>query len=228
MKILAIESSAKAASVAIADGGKILAEMFINTGLKHSVTIMPAIEELCKATGINVSDMDRIAISRGPGSFTGLRIGMAVAKGLAWASDIPCCAVSTLEAAAINVAHMEGIICAVMDARAGQVYNAIFSAKGGVLTRLCEDRAISIQDLLRELSEKKDVIFVGDGADICYNESHGAFSIVPEHLKYQRASGVALLAPDAETISAEALAPEYIRLPQAERERLERIKNEKK
>ncbi len=225
MKILAIESSAKAASVAIADGGKILAEMFINTGLKHSVTIMPSIEQVCTATGIRVSDMDRIAISKGPGSFTGLRIGMAAAKGLAWACGIPCCAVSTLRAAAVNVAHLDGTICAVMDARAGQVYNALFSAKSGVITRLCEDRAIAMSDLFCELSDKKDVILVGDGADICYNESRGAFAVAPEHLKYQRASGVALLAQDAATISPEELSPEYIRLPQAERERLERLKN---
>ena len=224
MRILAIESSAKAASVAIVDAGRLIAEIFLNSGLKHSVTIMPSVERLLESTGIGISDMDRIAISKGPGSFTGLRIGMAAVKGLAWACDIPCCAVSSLEAAAVGVAHMGGTVCAVMDARAGQVYNALFSAHDGKLSRLCEDRAISVSELLCELSEKKDVIFVGDGADMCYNESQGKFRIAPEHLRYQRASGVATLAETCETYTAEELRPEYIRLPQAERERLEKLK----
>ncbi len=224
MRILAIESSAKAASAAITDGGNLVAEIFLNSGLKHSVTIMPSVERLLESTGLSVSDMDRLAISAGPGSFTGLRIGMAAIKGLSWACDVPCCAVSTLEAAAMGVAHIEGTVCAVMDARAGQVYNALFRAECGKLHRLCEDRAIAISDLLRELSEKKNVILVGDGAELCYNESHGAYRLAPEHLRYQRAAYVALLAENAEVQTAESLRPEYIRLPQAERERLEKLK----
>ncbi len=224
MRILAIESSAKAASVAITDGGNLVAEVFLNSGLKHSVTIMPSVERLLESTGLSVRDMDRLAISAGPGSFTGLRIGMAAIKGLSWACGVPCCAVSTLEAAAMGVAHIGGIVCAVMDARAGQVYNALFRAEGGKLFRLCEDRAIAISDLLRELSDKKDVIFVGDGAELCYNEENGAHRLAPRHLRCQRAAYVALLAENAEVQTAEALRPEYIRLPQAERERLEKLK----
>lgn len=224
MRILAIESSAKAASVAITDGGNLVAEIFLNSGLKHSVTIMPSVERLLESTGLSVRDMDRLAISAGPGSFTGLRIGMAAIKGLSWSCGVPCCAVSTLEAAAMGVAHIGGTVCAVMDARAGQVYNALFRAEGGKLFRLCEDRAIAVCDLLRELSDKKDVIFVGDGAELCYNEENGVHRLAPRHLRCQRAAYVALLAENAEVQTAEALRPEYIRLPQAERERLEKLK----
>jgi len=225
MRILAIEASAKAASVSIVEDGRILGETFLNCGLTHSVTIMPSVEWLLDMAGLKVSDMDRIAITEGPGSFTGLRIGMAAVKGLAWACDIPCCGVSTLEAAAMGAAHIEGIICAVMDARAHQVYNAIFKAQNGELTRLCEDRAITIDELATELEGNENVVLVGDGAKLCYDEFGGRYSIAPEHIRYQRAAYVAYLAEKAEPVSAQELRPEYIRLPQAERERLERLKN---
>lgn len=226
MKILAIESSAKAASVCIAEDGKVLCEAFLNCGLTHSVSIMPSVEWLLNMAKLKISDIDRIAISEGPGSFTGLRIGMSVVKGLAWGLDIPCVAVSTLESAAVGLSHIDGTVCAVMDARANQVYNAIFKAERGVLTRLCPDRAISIPELMCELSDKENVIFTGDGAELCYKSSGGAFSLAPEHIRYQRAAYVASLAENAEPISSKELRPEYIRLPQAERERLEKIKNE--
>lgn len=228
MKILAIESSAKAASVAVVEDGKILGETFLNCGLTHSVTIMPSVEWLLDMASLKVSDIDRIAISEGPGSFTGLRIGMAAVKGLAWACDIPCCGVSTLAATAEGVAHMDGTVCAVMDARAHQVYNALFKVKNGKVTRLCDDRAISIGDLGKELEEINDVIIAGDGAELVYNEFGRKYIIAPEHIRYQRASFVARLAETAEAISAQELKPEYIRLPQAERERLERLKKEGK
>ena len=151
MKILAIDSSAKAASVAIVEDGKILGETFLNCGLTHSVTIMPSVEWLLETTGIKLSDIDRIAICEGPGSFTGLRIGMAAVKGLAWSLDIPCVGVSTLYAAARGVSHVCGTICAVMDARAGQVYNAVFKSDGKNLSRVCDDRAIETEKLISEL-----------------------------------------------------------------------------
>jgi len=226
MKILAIESSAKAASVCIASDGKILAEAFLNCGLTHSVTIMPAVEWLLATTSLSISDIDRIAITEGPGSFTGLRIGMAAVKGLAWSEDVPCVGVSTLEAAAKGVSHIDGTICAVMDARAGQVYNALFSAENGRLTRLTEDRAMKISELLGELSGKGKILVCGDGAEVFMKEATGDFEIAPEHIRYQRASSVALLAAEKEAVSAKALVPEYIRLPQAERERLQKQKKE--
>ncbi len=228
MKILAIESSAKAASVCIAEDGKILAEAFLNCGLTHSVTIMPSVEWLLQTAGLAMDDIDRIAITEGPGSFTGLRIGMAAVKGLAWSRDIPCVGVSTLEAAACGVAHIGGTICAVMDARAGQVYNALFKAENGCLTRLCDDRAIKISELLEELSEKENILVCGDGTEVFMKEAGESFRAAPENIRYQRASSVAFLAAKRDTVSAKTLSPEYIRLPQAERERLERIEKEGK
>ena len=222
MKILAIESSAKAASVCIVQDGCVLAESFLNCGLTHSVSILPSVEWLLDITKLKISDIDRIAVSGGPGSFTGLRIGMSVVKGLAWSLDIPCVAVSTLLAAAKGAAHIDGIVCAVMDARANQVYNTLFEAKNGELSRLCPDRAISIPDLFAELSNKENVILTGDGAQLCHKSFEGKFKIAPEHLRYQRAVYVASLSENAEAISGKDLKPEYIRLPQAERERIER------
>lgn len=228
MKILAIESSAKAASVCMVEDGKILAEAFLNCGLTHSVTIMPAVEWLLNMAGLTMDDIDRIAITEGPGSFTGLRIGMAAVKGLAWSRDIPCVGVSTLEAAAKGVAHIDGTICAVMDARAGQVYNALFRAENGCLTRLCDDRAIKISELLEELPEKENILVCGDGTEVFMKEAGEGFRAAPENIRYQRASSVAFLAMEHDAVSAKTLSPEYIRLPQAERERLERLEKEGK
>lgn len=228
MKILAIESSAKAASVAIVEDGKILGETFLNCGLTHSVTVMPSVEWLLGMANLKISDIERIAITEGPGSFTGLRIGMAAVKGLAWACDIPCCGVSTLECAAMGAAHIDGIICAAMDARANQVYNALFLADDGKLTRISEDRAITIPELLEELEEYENVILVGDGALLLDEKSGGCYTLAPEHIRYQRAVYAAYLAESAEAVTAQELRPEYIRLPQAERERIERLKKEGK
>ena len=228
MKILAIESSAKAASACIAEDGKILGETFLNCGLTHSVTIMPSVEWLLGVCSLSISDIDRIAITEGPGSFTGLRIGMSAVKGLAWSENIPCVAVSTLLAAAAGIRHIDGKICAVMDARAGQVYNANFEAAGGKLTRLSEDRALKISELISEFPDDETVWVCGDGAEVLMQSAPANFKIAPEHIRYQRAAAVALLAEDIEPISAAFLSPEYIRLPQAERERLERMKKEGK
>lgn len=226
MRILAIDSSAKAVSVSIVEDSKILGEVFLNCGLTHSVTIMPSVEWLLKTTGLKISDIDRIAIAAGPGSFTGLRIGIAAVKGLAWACDIPCCGVSTLEAAAHGAAHTGGTICAVMDARAQQVYNAIFTANDGRLTRVCDDRAITLSELSEELLKYNNVVLVGDGAELCYRAFEGKHAIAPEHIRTQRAAYVAALAQSVPVCSSQELKPEYIRLPQAERERLERLKKE--
>ena len=228
MKILAVESSAKAASVCIAEDGKILAEAFLNCGLTHSVTIMPSVEWLLHTTGLTIADIDRIAITEGPGSFTGLRIGMAAVKGLAWSRDIPCVGISTLEAAAKGAADTDGKICAVMDARAGQVYTALFKAENGKLSRLSPDRAMKISELLSELGEEENILVCGDGTEVFMKEAGASFKAASENIRYQRASSVAILAAERDTVSAKELSPEYIRLPQAERERLEKLEKEGK
>lgn len=227
MRILGIESSAKAASVCIWEDGRILAEAFSNNGLTHSKTVLLMVENLLGQSGIALSSVDRIAISHGPGSFTGLRIGAAVVKGLSWSCDIPCVGVSTLRAMAENVRMMDGIVCPVMDARAGQVYNALFRSGEGTIERICEDRAIAMPALYTELCGKKPVILLGDGAEMCYNEwreSIPGLMLMPEHLRFPRAAGVCQCACGEEAHDASALALSYIRLPQAERERLARLK----
>lgn len=226
MKILAIDSSAKAASVAIVEDGKILGETFLNCGLTHSVTIMPSVEWLLEMTGIKLSDIGRIAICEGPGSFTGLRIGMAAVKGLAWSLDIPCVGVSTLYAAARGVSHISGTVCAVMDARAGQVYNAVFKSDGETLVRVCDDRAIETEKLIKELENEEKVIVCGDGAEVLLESAPENFIAADEHIRHQRATYVAFLAEGLPAISGKDLEPEYIRLPQAERQRIEKLKKE--
>ena len=163
MRILGIESSAKAASVCIWENGKLLCEAFSNNGLTHSKTVLSMIEDMIKQSDISLNSVDKIAISNGPGSFTGLRIGAAVVKGLSWSMDIPCVGVSTLEAMVQNVRMMDGLLSPVMDARAGQVYQASFRAKDGVITRVSEDRAIAIDELATEISDEHRVVLLGDG-----------------------------------------------------------------
>ncbi len=227
MKILAIDSSAKAASVAINEDGKILGEFFINVKLDHSQTLMPMVSSLLKNTFINIKDIDFFAVAAGPGSFTGVRIGVAAIKGMALANNKPCVSVSALEAMSYNFIHNDCIVCSTMDARRDQVYNAIFEINNKKIKRLTSDRAISIESLINELKsyEKKQVFLVGDGADLCYNDIDSAKSFInlsPENLKYQKASGVSFIAEtkikNGETCSAETLMPLYLRLPQAQRE----------
>lgn len=230
MKILALESSAVAASVAVSEGGALIAQSYQRSGLTHSRTLMPMCRDLLENCGLTLGEMDVVAVAAGPGSFTGLRIGVATAKGLAWPGDKPCAGVSTLEAMAWPLAHLEGDLCAVMDARRHQVYNARFQAEGGQLLRLCPDRAISIDELAAELlSREKTQILVGDGAELCYNEltKRGLpVRLAPPHLRWQSAWGVARAAEElARTgglVTAAELAPVYHRLSQAERERLAR------
>ena len=195
MRILAVESSAVTASAAILTDDIMTAEYTINYKKTHSQTLLPMIAEIFKMTDTKPDDIDVIAVSVGPGSFTGLRIGVAAAKGLAWPENKPCAGVSTLEAMAWPLAHLEGDLCAVMDARRNQVYNARFQAGCGTLTRLCPDRALSLDELAEELRErKKTQILVGDGAGLCYNEltKRGLpVELAPSHLRWQSAWGVA-------------------------------------
>jgi tRNA threonylcarbamoyladenosine biosynthesis protein TsaB len=225
--ILAFETSAKAASVALHDGSKLLAESYQNTGLTHSQTLMVMAEDMLKQCGYTARDVTHVAVAAGPGSFTGVRIGVAAAKGLAWGLQAHCYGVSTLEAMAKNFGLADGVICACMDARRNQVYNALFRVEKGVCSRLTEDRAISLADLAGELVQLEDAVYlVGDGSLVA-KAALGEGVIAPaEHRMHQRAAGVAMVA--AEMIAAglegdaEALQPNYLRLSQAEREKLER------
>lgn len=230
MRILAFESSAKAASVALLEDGVLLAESFVNNGKTHSATLMPMAERILLDCDMTARDLDCIAVAKGPGSFTGVRIGVAAAKGLAWAAEKPCCGVSTLEGMAYQLRHLRGTICPVMDARRSQVYNALFASDGQHLRRITEDRAISIEELKKDLEKSEKPIFlVGDGSRLCYNTLDQGLTLVypPLHLEMQRASGVAMaaevLVAQGHTETPEQLTPNYLRLSQAERERLARL-----
>lgn len=228
MKILALETSAKSVSVAVVEDGKVLASSYQNTGMTHSCTLMPLLDGMLRNAGFSVHDMDLLAVAAGPGSFTGLRIGVSALKGLAWAENLPCCGVSTPEAIAQNVRLFEGTVICAMDARRNQVYNALFLSENGELTRLCEDRAIGLEELAEELKgDTEPKIVVGDGARLCFDflTSHGIFCRLSTlETRFQTAVGVALAAERmfrrGETVSGRDLVPTYLRLSQAERERL--------
>ena len=235
MRILAFETSAKAASVALLEDGKLLAESYQNTGLTHSQTLMVVAQDMLNTLALRAGDVDVVAVAAGPGSFTGVRIGVAAAKGFAWGKELPCCAVSTLGAMAAGLGIWQGYVCPVMDARRNQVYNALFHVSRGNCQRIREDRAISLADLGEELKILEEPIFlVGDGSLLCYNtllENVPGLVLPPEHRMHQRAAGVALegwrMAKEGRTVSGQELVPNYLRLSQAERERLERQNNGK-
>lgn len=232
MRLLAFETSAKAASVALFDGETLLAEQYQNTGLTHSQTLLVMAQDLLKQCKIAPKEVEGVAVANGPGSFTGVRIGVAAAKGFAWGADIPIYGVSTLEAMALGLGLFEGYVCPVMDARRSQVYNALFYVNQGALTRQTPDRAISLEELKTELKAlDKPVFLVGDGSILCYNTLHEdvpQLILPPEHRMHQRAVGVGLAAIRRETPdNAAGLTPNYLRLSQAERERKEKLeKNE--
>lgn len=236
MKLLGLESSAKSASAALTEDGRLLARTFQNTGLTHSATLLPMVDAMLRSCGLTLDAIDAVAVAAGPGSFTGLRIGVSAAKGIAWARQLPCAGVSTLEAMAWNLAHLRDtvILCA-MDARRSQIYHARFLAQGGTLRRLCEDQAVALScvaDALRE--ETRPMVVVGDGAALCRDYLTGAgipCTLAPEHLRMQDAVGVCIcaeaLAAVGGLIDAGALQPLYLRLSQAERERVARQEAEK-
>ena len=225
MKILALVTSAKAVSAAVTENGKVLCSGYQDTGLTHSRTLMPIVEHILKNTDLTMADMDVIAVSAGPGSFTGIRIGVSAAKGLAFAADKPAVGVSTLAAMARNVAFGDGLIVCAMDARRNQVYNALFEARDGALTRLTEDRAIGLAELAEELKDDpRPKTVVGDGGRLCFDFLQNAgipCRLAPPHLLMQNAASVALeaesLAAEGKTVSAQELEPVYLRPAQAER-----------
>ena len=224
MKILAVDSSAKSASVAVCENGRLISECFVNASLTHSRTLMPMVDNALTQADMNIKDVDAFCVNVGPGSFTGIRIGVAAVKGLALAEEKPCAGVSTLESMAYNFADDCCIVCAAMDARCNQVYTALFRCDGEKVERICEDKAISIDELCEELSAYDEKIYLaGDGAEICiksFGDKLANVHLSGENRRYQRAFGAALAAEnnkEAFTDSA-LLAPVYLRLPQAERE----------
>lgn len=215
--LLSMDSSAVTASVALTDGDEIIKNEFVNSGLTHSETLLPMITRVMD--GRKYSELDGIAITAGPGSFTGVRIGVATVKGLAFNDDIPCYSVSTLEAIAYNFVDKNAVVCAVMDARRMQFYNALFRVQNGKVERLCDDRAISIEDLRNELKQYDKVIIAGDGAKLCFqNIELENCTLADEDRIYQNAVGVAKAAQNKNAISPKALMPVYLRQSQAERE----------
>ena len=235
MKILAIETSAGIASVALRADGHTVGEFTLQTKKTHSEILMPMVDALLHAANLQIQDVDLLASSGGPGSFTGVRIGAATILGLAFGRELPCIGVSTLYALAFGAAAGMGddvLLSPVMDARHGNFYNALFVVKDGVPVRLCEDRLIHGDELAAELQKEntKKIYIAGDGCEafLCY----GAPVLpVPERLRYQSAASVAAAAEkifseseDPGAFTDAAFRPSYIRPSQAERERMERMK----
>ena len=237
MKILCLDSTAKVATAAILSDGETLAEYTVNGGLSHSELLLPMIRSLLTSCALTEDDVDLFACTAGPGSFTGVRIGVSLIKGLAFGRGKPVAAVSALEALAESLAPLDGILCPVMDARRGQVYNALFRCEGGTLLRLTEDRAIAAEELAEELTTRyhgEGCRLVGDGyrvAETVLKEKRVPLFETPLSLRFQSAAAAGRcayrMALRGEVLSDEALRPLYLRLPQAERERLERLKKEK-
>ena len=217
MLLLCVDSSAVTASAALTADGRVVKSELINKGLTHSETLLPLIESVME--GYDYKDLDAIAVTAGPGSFTGVRIGTATVKGLAFPYDIPCIGVSTLEAIAYNFTDENAVICAVMDARRMQFYNALFKAENGKITRLCEDRAISLEELKKDLEGYDKVIIAGDGAELCYRSIDLSNAVLAdENKRFQNGVGISKAAENKRTVSAEELRPSYLRPSQAERE----------
>lgn len=224
MLILGIDTAAAPCCAAVYDTDKqqTLGSVVINNKLTHSVTLMPVVSDLLRNSGITTEDIDLFAVANGPGSFTGLRIGISAVKGMAFAASKPCAAVSTLEAMAYNVAICDGIVCAAIDARCNQVYTATFLNDNGTVTRLTEEECLKADELAARLSEYDgDIILVGDGAQLvkkAADEQGINTRLAPDPLRFQTGYGVCLAAMNAERITPEQLMPMYLKLPQAQRE----------
>ncbi len=232
MRILGFDTAAKAGSVALTDDGKLISEFYLDSGFTHSETVLPMAKALLDAARITPNDIDLFAVNCGPGSFTGLRISISAVKALALSLNKPCTAVSTLEALAYNVQTTKGIICAAMDARCNQVYTAFFESDGETVKRICEDRAITTDELFEDIKKYygetgEKITLVGDGANLCFKKFGEEFvKLAPPQLVLGHASGVCIAAKrlfeSGETKSAAELMPNYLRLAQAEREKLQK------
>lgn len=215
--LLSLDSSAVTASVALTDGDRVIKSEFVNSGLTHSETLLPMVKRVMG--DYEFSSLDAVAITAGPGSFTGVRIGVATVKGIAFAGNIPCYGVSTLEAIAYNFVDENCVVCAVMDARRMQFYNAIFKVENGIVSRITPDRAISIDDLREELKQYDSVIIAGDGAALCSQKiALDNCKIAADDKIYQNALSVAKCVKNKKAIAPSALMPVYLRQSQAERE----------
>jgi len=228
LKILALDSTAKVASVALCEDEQLLGELTLNNGNTHSQTLLPMVEFLLDKFGLSPKDIDLFAVAAGPGSFTGVRIGAATVKGLAFGREVPCAGVSTLEALAYNLCDQDGLICPVMNARRQQVYTALFRAKNGMLERLMPDSAIAIAELDERLSLYiEPVHLVGDGYDVTIPLLTHEVIATSERYRHQSAYSVAQVARKmhaaSEICTDVTLSPIYLRLSQAERERAERM-----
>ena len=231
MKILAFDGTAKAATVAVSEDEKILGLYTVDNGLTQSELLLPMAENLLKSLKLSFNDIDLLATSVGPGSFTGVRIGVSLVKGLAFGRNIPCIGISTIEALAENLAGLNGILVPCMDARRGQVYSATFRYDGENLVRLTEDRAIALSALAEELKsfESENIYLSGDGYSVAkkaLTEAGVPLSETPELLILENGASVAKVAKrkyDSGEIQSDVeISPVYLRMPQAERERLER------
>lgn len=227
MKILSLDSTALVASVALCENERLLGEITVNNGNTHSETLLPMVEFLLQRFSLTADDIDLFAASAGPGSFTGVRIGAATVKGLAFGTQKPCVGVSTLEALAYNLTVCDGLICPVMNARRNQVYTALFRSKNGTLERLMPDSAIAISELDERLRQFDETVHLtGDGYDITAKLLTHEIIPTPEHYRHQSAYSVAQVAYLAHQSGVRTtdieLSPTYLRLSQAERERAER------
>ena len=231
MKILAIDTSGPVASCAVLVDGRVVHMVYMDQGLTHSETLMPAVDSALETAGLTAAEIDAFAAVAGPGSYTGVRIGICAAKGFAHANGKKCASVHALEALAMNLPYFEGIVCPILDARRGQVYCAAFDTTSGRPRRILADAACALEDYLDQLPAEGRLIFVGDGVrtyaervrEICGERA----LIAPENARNLRADSAGLLALDPDAwIEPAALRPIYLRAPQAERERAERLKRE--
>ena len=231
MKILAVDSSGLVASVAIVEDDTLVAEYTINYKKTHSQTLLPMLDEIVKMTETDLQSVDAIAVAKGPGSFTGLRIGAATVKGLALTLDKPVIGVPTVEGLAMNLYGADALICPLMDARRNQVYTGIYQFCDGELTVLEDQMAVGIDQIIQMLNERnQSVIFLGDGVsvyrEIIEEKMMVPFSFAPAHQNNQRAGAVGVRAmsyyKQGKTESADDFVPEDLRLSQAERERMKR------
>lgn len=236
MKILALDSSAATATIALCEDHRLIAQSTLSDNNKHSETLLVMIKKMLALTGESIDDIDMFAVTVGPGSFTGIRIGISLIKGLTFGKDKQCIGISALEALAYNIYDTNGIICPIMDARREHVYNALFEAQDGALTRLCDDRLISIDELANELvnSKRMGITLVGDAYTAMRDKlsEHGIACSTPPLLINSNAYSVAMAAYEkylsGQRGSDLELLPIYLRASQAERERLEKLENDQK
>lgn len=234
MKILALDTSGPVAGCAVMVDGRIVHSIALNHGLTHSETLMPAVEQAMSASGLTCTEIDVFAAVAGPGSFTGVRLGVCAAKGFAHAVNRPCVPIHALEALAMNFYGFDGLVCPILDARRSQVYCALFDTRGGFPERVAEDDAVALDELLVRLPEDKRIVFAGDGVGIhaqtILEKLGDRAHIAPVNLRDLRADAVCALAERKreEWVPAHALRPVYLRAPQAERERNARLRREEK